>query len=160
MTARDNLEDAFTWRVERTLSQALTLQYDKVMFILDPTEEAQAAIGKRVTVVDYPDGRLAIRYRGADLPYRTFDKIRHVKQAAVVDNKRLGPLLAMIHQNQQLQKPERRSGPRRRDQAGHMFDVGAEIHVDQHGSRRGRRVGSALCRGSAPTRRPTAGTRG
>ena len=56
MTARDSLEDAFTWRVERTLSQALTLQYDKVMFILDPTEEAQAAIGKRVTVVDYPDG--------------------------------------------------------------------------------------------------------
>ncbi len=160
MTARDSLEDAFTWRVERTLSQALTLQYDKVMFILDPTEEAQAAIGKRVTVVDYPDGRLAIRYGGADLPYRTFDKIRHVKQAAVVDNKRLGPLLAMIHQNQQLQKPERRSGPRRRDQAGHMFDVGAQIHVDRHGPRRGRRAGSALCRGSAPARRPTASSHG
>jgi len=160
MTARDSLEDAFTWRVEQTLSQALTLQYDKVMFILDPTEEAQAAIGKRVTVVDYPDGRLAIRYRGADLPYRTFDKIRHVKQAAVVDNKRLGPLLAMIHQSQQLQKPERRSGPRRRDQAGHMFDVGAEIHVDRHGPHHGRRAGSALCRGSAPARRPTASSRG
>lgn len=55
------------------------------MFILDPTEDTQAAIGKRVTVVDYPDGRLAIRYRGADLPYRTFDKIRLVKQAAVAD---------------------------------------------------------------------------
>jgi len=38
------------------------------MFILDPTEEAQAAIGKRVTVVDYPDGRLSIRYQGANLP--------------------------------------------------------------------------------------------
>ena len=50
MTGRDNLEDAFTWRVERTLSQALTLQYDKIMFILDPTEEAQAASGKRVPV--------------------------------------------------------------------------------------------------------------
>jgi len=130
------------------------------MFILDPTEEARAAIGKRVTVVDYPDGRLAIRYQGANLPYRTLDKIRHVKQAAVVDNKRLGPLLAMIRQSQQLQKPERRSGPRRRDQAGHIFDVGAEIHVDRHGSSRGRRAGSALCRGSAPARHPTAGTGG
>jgi len=90
MSSRDTLEDAFTWRVECTLSQSLTLQYDKVMFILDPTEEAQDAIGKRVEVLDYPDGRLAIRYKGADLPYRTFDKIRHVKQAAVVENKRLG----------------------------------------------------------------------
>jgi hypothetical protein len=31
---------------------------------------------KRVTVVDYPDGRLAIRYKGVELAYRTFDKLR------------------------------------------------------------------------------------
>ena len=76
-------------------------------------------------MVDYPDGRLAIRYKGVDLAYRTFDKIRHVKQAAVVENKRLGPLLEMIRQ-QQLQQPEKRSrsGPKRRDQTGHMFSVG------------------------------------
>ena len=126
VTARDNLEDALTWQVERTLSQALTLQYDKVLFILDPTEEAQDAIGKRVTVIDYPNGRLVIRYKGADLAYRTFDKIRHVKQAAIVENKRLGPLLEMIRQNQLMQEPEKRGrrGPKRRDQAGHMFSVG------------------------------------
>jgi len=125
-TARDSMDDAFTWQAERTLSQALTLQYDKVLFILDPTEAAQDAIGKRVTVVDYPDGRLAIRYKGADLPYRTFDKIRHVKQAAIVENKRLGPLLEMIRQDQLLREPEKRSrsAPKRRDQTGHMFSVG------------------------------------
>jgi hypothetical protein len=68
------------------VSQALTLQYDKVMFILEPSEQAKAAIGKRVTVIDYPDGRLAIRYRGVELAYRTFDKIRQVSQAAIVEN--------------------------------------------------------------------------
>ena len=45
------------------------------MFILQPSEQAKAAIGKRVTVVDYPDGRLSIRSRGVALAYRTFDKI-------------------------------------------------------------------------------------
>jgi hypothetical protein len=40
------------------------------MFILEPSEQAKAAIGKRVTVVDYPDGRLAIRYRGVELVAR------------------------------------------------------------------------------------------
>ena len=59
LRAGDNLDDAFAWKEERTLSQALTLQYDKVVFILEPTEQAKAAIGKRVTVIDYPDGRLA-----------------------------------------------------------------------------------------------------
>ena len=77
------------------ISQALTLQYDKVIFILEPTEQAKAAIGKRVTVADYPDGRLAIRYNGVELAYRTFDKLRQVDQRAIADNKRLGPVLAM-----------------------------------------------------------------
>ena len=52
--AGDDLEDAFAWKEERPLSQALTLQYDKVIFILEPSDQAKAAIGKRVTVVDTP----------------------------------------------------------------------------------------------------------
>ncbi len=125
MTQRDNLEDEFTWQEERTLSQALTLQYDKVLFILEPSEAAQAAIGKRVTVVDYPDGRIAIRYKGEDLAYRTFDKIRTVNQAAVIENKRLGPMLEMIKLYQEKHPQQRsRSAPKRRDQTGHMFSVG------------------------------------
>jgi len=62
----------------------------KVRFILEPTGMVQSAIGKRVTVLDFPDGRLVIRYEGVDLPHRTFDKIRQVKQTAIVENKRLG----------------------------------------------------------------------
>jgi len=89
----DDLEDAFAWKEERTLSRALTLQYDKILFILEPVERAkpapgkeqEAAIGKRVTVVDYPDGRLSILYKGIELAYRTFDKIQQVDQGAIVE---------------------------------------------------------------------------
>jgi hypothetical protein len=125
LRAGDDLDDAFAWKEERTLSQALTLQYDKVVFILEPSEQATAAIGKRVTVVDYPDGRLAIRYRGVDLAYRTFDKVRQVSQAAIVENKQLGAALAFIREQQLRRQPERRSGPRRRDQHdARLFKVG------------------------------------
>jgi transposase len=127
LRAGDDLEDAFAWKEERTLSQALTLQYDKVLFILEPSEQAKAAIGKRVTVVDYPDGRLSIRYRGVELAYRTFDKIRQVDQGAIADNKRLGPLLAMIRDQQRRCEPGHRSqrAPRRRDQRdARLFKVG------------------------------------
>jgi hypothetical protein len=127
LRAGDDLDDTFAWKEERTLSQALTLQYDKVMFILEPSEQAKAAIGKRVTVVDYPDGRLAIRYRGVELAYRTFDKVRQVSQAAIVENKQLGAALAFIRDQQLRREPEHRSdrAPRRRDQHNaRLFKVG------------------------------------
>ena len=127
LRAGDDLDDAFAWKEERTPSQALTLQYDKVMFILEPSEPAKAAIGKRVTVVDYPDGRLAIRYRGVELAYRTFDKLRQVDQGAIVENKQLGAALAFIREEQRRREPERRSdrAPRRRDQHNaRLFKVG------------------------------------
>jgi hypothetical protein len=57
-----------------SVSMNLTLQYDQVLFILEPTGIARSLARKRVTVIDYPDGRLAIRHNGVDLPYRTFDK--------------------------------------------------------------------------------------
>ena len=78
-------------------------------------------------MVDYPDGRLAIRYRGVELAYRTFDKIRQVSQAAIVENKQLGAALAFIRDEQLRREPERRSmkAPRRRDQRdARLFKVG------------------------------------
>jgi hypothetical protein len=124
--AGDDLEDAFAWKDERTLSHALTLQYDKVIFILEPSDQAKAAIGKRITVVDHPDGRLSIRYKGVELAYRTFDTLRQVSQAAIVENKRLGAALAFIRERQ-IERAETRSmkAPRRRDQRdARLFKVG------------------------------------
>src|SRR6201984_1442858 len=72
LSSGDDLDDAFAWKEERTLSRALTLQYDKVMFILEPSEEAKAGTGQRGTGGDYPDGRLSIRHNGVELAYRTF----------------------------------------------------------------------------------------
>jgi hypothetical protein len=109
LRAGDDLDDAFAWQEERTLSQALTLQYDKVVSILKPSEQAKLAIGKRVTVIDYPDGRLVIRYRGLELAYRTFDKIRQVSPAAIVENKQLGAALAFIRDQQLCREPQHRS---------------------------------------------------
>ena len=90
----DDLDDAFAWREERTVSNSLTLQYDKVLFILEPNEVTRPLARQRVMVFDYPDGRLVIKHKGRELPYRIFDKVRQVDQAAIVENKRLGAVLA------------------------------------------------------------------
>jgi hypothetical protein len=126
MAPTDRLDEAFTWRAERTLSQSLTLQYDNILFMIEPSEFAQAAIGRRVEVVDFPDGRLEVRYKGRSMPYRTFDKLRRVTETAVLENKRLGGLLTLIRQSQQAEPPGQRTrkGPKRRDQTNHMFSIG------------------------------------
>ena len=126
LRAGDDLDDAFAWKEERTLSQALTLQYDQVLFILEPTDQAKAAIGKRISVVDYPDGRLVIRSKGIELAYRPFDKLRQVSQPAIVENKQLGAALAFIREQQlALAEARSRKAPRRRDQRdARLFKVG------------------------------------
>src|SRR6202521_31090 len=125
LAGHDDLDDAFAWKEQRTVSMNLTLQYDQVLFILEPNGIARSLARKRVTVIDYPDGRLAIRFNGVDLPYRTFDKRPQVNQAAIVENKRLGPILAYIaEQQKQLDMSRSAKAPRRRGQKNHMFKVG------------------------------------
>jgi transposase len=118
----DDLDEALTWREERTVTGSLTLHYNKVLFLLEPTELARGLARKRVTVLEFPDGRLAIRHRGTDLPYRVFDKLRRVDQAAVVDSKRLGAVLAVIRDRQaEAARRRNRDAPSRSFQPAHMF---------------------------------------
>lgn len=125
LAAHDNIDDAFAWKEERTVSNSLSLQYDKVLFLLEPNELTRPLARQRVTVFDYPDGRFAIKHQGRELPYRTFDKLQQVDQAAIVENKRLGPVLAYIAEQQQLRDEGRRKkAPRRRGQGKNLFRVG------------------------------------
>ena len=113
LTAFEDLDEAMAWREERTVTANLTLHYNKVMFLLEPNEITRAAARQRVVVHDYPDGRLAIRWHGVDLPYRAFDKMRVVDQAAIVDNKRLDAALAYAQQLQAERTRKRNLTPRR-----------------------------------------------
>ncbi|MEH2480431.1 hypothetical protein V1282_003788 [Nitrobacteraceae bacterium AZCC 2146] len=42
VAGHDDLDDAFAWKEERTVSVNLTLQYDQVLFILEPTGIARS----------------------------------------------------------------------------------------------------------------------
>jgi hypothetical protein len=118
----DDLDEILAWREERTVSADLTLQYDKLLLLLEPNEATRPLARKRVTVVNYPDGRFAIRHGGIDLPFRPFDKLRRVDQAAVVENKRLGAALALIRERQAAYGPAwDRTHPDRRQTANNLL---------------------------------------
>jgi len=105
LSAAHDLDEIMTVREERTVSASLTLRYDKMLLLLEPNEATRPLARKRVTVVNYPDGRFAIRHEGRDLPFRVFDKLGKVDRAAIVENKRLGAVLAHIRERQDAYEP-------------------------------------------------------
>ncbi len=97
------------------MSKSLTVQYDKVLYLLDKdTALAKRLPRKRVTVFDYADGTIAIKYKGLPLPYIIFDKVSQVDQGQVVSNKRLGAVLAFAQEAQKSRAGKRsQKGPAR-----------------------------------------------
>jgi hypothetical protein len=100
-----DLDEIMVVREERTVSASLTLRYDKMLLLLEPTEATRGLARRRVTVVNYPDGRFAVRHEGSDLPFRVFDKLGKVDHAAIVGSERLGAVLAHIRERQDAYEP-------------------------------------------------------
>ncbi len=95
------------------MSNSLTLRYDKVMFILDPTERATALAGKKVVVCDYPDGRLEITDGRPPCPTEPSTRYGPCIAPEVVENKRLDDMLSIVAELQAGRQQQRsKSGPR------------------------------------------------
>ncbi|MCW1987951.1 UNVERIFIED_ORG: hypothetical protein M2348_003736 [Sphingomonas sp. R1F5B] len=123
LASHDDLRAEMVWREQRKVTAALTLHYNKALFILTPTEISRPLAGKRVDVCEYPDGRLEIRHGEHALPYEMFDKIRQVNQAAIVDNKHLDAALTMAKmiQDQLPARKRNNNEPSRLSQPSHSF---------------------------------------
>jgi hypothetical protein len=82
------------------VTKALTLHYERKLYLMPDTPANRWLIGKYVEVFQYPDGRVEIRVAGVSLPYSIYDKLGAVNQGAIVDNKRLGHVLQIAQQVQ------------------------------------------------------------
>jgi hypothetical protein len=121
----NQLGDILCWRETRRVSQQLVVHYNRMKFTLHPTEITARLVGQEVEIYDFPDGRLEIRWKGLPLAYAVFDKLQRVSHAAIVENKRLGAVLAWIKERQDAQPAPSgdRVGPRRSSQkSGLMKD--------------------------------------
>ena len=100
------------------MSHQLVVNYSRMKLTLKPEGLAVRLRGKMVEVYDFPDGRLEVRWKGRSLPYSAFDKLQRVSHAAIVENKRLGEILAWIKEQQDSQPRFNRvpDGPRRTNQ--------------------------------------------
>lgn len=95
MRTDENLELIFTWREARCVSKSLTLQYDKMLYLLQDTLASRKLAGHYIEVYHYPDGRIEPRAHGAALAFTIFDRLSEIDHGAIVENKRLGHVLHM-----------------------------------------------------------------
>jgi transposase len=114
----EDLDLIFTWRETRKVSHALTLQYDKTLYLLENTPAMRKLIHRYLDVYEYPDGRIEIRASDVVLPYVTYDRLPQVDQGAIVDNKRLAHVLrvAQLVQQQRDDRRGRSDAPARTNQ--------------------------------------------
>jgi len=120
--ADSELDDILAWHEVRTLSKSLTFQYDKILYLVEPTEENTRIAGEKIDVYDYPDGTLSFKYGYRVLQYQAFDKLACLNQGQIVDNKRLGAVLKLAQSkmddlDQQGKRYRSKSMPKRRAQA-------------------------------------------
>ncbi len=128
--ADEDLDLIFTWRVQRKVSRSLTLQHERVIYLLKDSPATRKLIHRYIDVYEYPAGRIELRADGVKLPFERYDRLPRVDAAAIVENKRLSHALqaALVLQTH---RDDRRTlgSPSRTNQ-------GAGAHLSQASARR------------------------
>ena len=96
----EELAQVFSWQEERTMSGNLTVHFKRKTYLVEPGPQTLPLAGKRVVVSQWDDGRVEIHCEGLRLPFSIFDKNPNVNQGEIVENKRLGAMLSVIHATQ------------------------------------------------------------
>jgi hypothetical protein len=104
--------------VARKVSNALTVQYDRVMYLLQDTEANRRLMHEYVEVVEYPNGAIEIQAAARVLPCREYDRITQIDPGAEVENKRLSTALEVARLVQAQRDDRRISGSPSRTHCG------------------------------------------
>ena len=104
----DNLDEILTVQDQRRVSENLTLHHNRMLYVIEDTEQNRRLRGHQVTVHEHENGRILIRHAGRELPHRAQPKeTARITQGATVENKRLGAALQQIAAQQRQRDIER-----------------------------------------------------
>jgi hypothetical protein len=76
----EDLDTLLTWRELRRVTKSLTVQYDRVIYLLEDTVANRKLVHRYIDVWEYPDGRIEVRADGAALPCVPYDRLAEIDQ--------------------------------------------------------------------------------
>lgn len=97
----DDLYDVLCFKQERTVSNDLTIQYDRVKYLIEDTVENRQLRRQKIMLYEYPDGAISLNAGSRKLIFRKlYDRVSSTIQGRVVENKRLADVLEYIKKEQ------------------------------------------------------------
>jgi hypothetical protein len=108
LLANENLDDVLTWQEKRQVSASLTVNYQRRLFLLKETDQARALAGRSITVIEFKDGSLQLRFDSRSFPFTELNKDdARVTQGAIVSNKLLAGALQPIKEQQAVRDADK-----------------------------------------------------
>jgi hypothetical protein len=106
-----DLDRVFSLHETRLVSKSLTLNYKRVLYVLDPTDAARAARRQRVSIEEREDGSMSFWHGEHELGTTAFPKDHSVRQGEVVENKHLSDTMNFIKERQRQRAETRIAKP-------------------------------------------------
>jgi hypothetical protein len=97
----ESLDETLCFKIERTVSNSLTIQYDRILYLIEDNEVNRQLRRNKIILHEYSDGSISLNYEGRKLNFRKlYDKVPSIEQGKVVPNERLDPILQFIRERQ------------------------------------------------------------
>lgn len=107
------LDEIFTVQDQRKVSESLTLNHKRVLYVLEDTVENRKLRGHHLTVHENQHGELTLRHGGRVIRHRAHAKDEaRISQGAIVENKRLGAALTWIAERQRERDVQQLADPK------------------------------------------------
>jgi len=128
LQAHENIKKSLCFKAIRTLTCNLTMQQDRIQYLIEDTEENQKLKRQKIDLHEYPDASIALYYEGRELKYRKlYDRVNQVVQRDIVPNKRIEQTLALIKEMQQLKEITRSSNAPRKRHLGYTYKTKKQL---------------------------------
>jgi transposase len=134
----DDLARIFSWQETRLVSKNLTVNYKRVLYVLDRTDAARAARGQRVGIEEREDGSLSFWHGEHVLLETAFPKEHGVQQGEVVENKRLSEVMDLIRGRQRERTEAKIGKPSTTLRKARLLRAGAHRRTAHGSSAEGR----------------------
>lgn len=106
----EDLRNILAFKQERTVSNSLTIQYDRVLYLLEDCNANRLLRRKQIMLHEYPDGSISLYHKNRKIRFtKMYDKDKPI-QGEIVTNKRLDHILEFAKNNYAHLTTPKRSG--------------------------------------------------
>jgi len=98
----ENLDEILCFKQDRTVSKNLTIQYDRIKYLIEDTLENRTLRRQKIMLYEYPDGSISLYAGSRRLKFtKLFDRVGPAIQGEVVENDRISHVIASIKKEQE-----------------------------------------------------------